>query len=151
MNWWNSRSNFRLVFTNQWGAKGKTIFIQFENDVTWHKRKPIANLVSLVNLICWRKLSTVILKLLLFIFLLVNSLLIYLFLPQGYFDAGCWVRQSETSKIQGDKNEPKRSRLVDESYSDSSDSDDDTASVEGPQGNEFLHVSEVDFSIFPWA
>lgn len=67
----------------------------------------------------------------------------------GYFDAGCWVRQSETSKIQGDKNEPKRSRLVDESYSDSSDSDDDTASVEGPQGNEFLHVSEVDFSIFP--
>ena len=98
-----------------------------------------------------RKLSTVILKLLLFIFLLVNYLLIYLFLPQGYFDAGCWVRQSETSKIQGDKNEPKRSRLVDESYSDSSDSDDDTASVEGPQGNEFLHVSEVDFSIFPWA
>lgn len=59
------------------------------------------------------------------------------------------MRQSETSKIQEDKSEPKRSRLVDESYSDSSDSDDDTASAGEPQGNEFLHVSEVDFSIFP--
>lgn len=59
------------------------------------------------------------------------------------------MRQSEAGKIQEDKNEPKRSRLVDDSYSDSSDSDDDTASLGGPQGNEFLHVSEVDFSIFP--
>lgn len=59
------------------------------------------------------------------------------------------MRQSETSITQEDKNEPKRSRLVDESYSDSSDSDDETASVGGPQANEFLHVSEVDFSIFP--
>lgn len=67
----------------------------------------------------------------------------------GYFDAGCWVRQSETRKIQEDKSEPKRGRLVDESYSDSSDSEEDAASVGDAQGNEFVHVSELDFSIFP--
>ena len=59
------------------------------------------------------------------------------------------MRQSETRQSPEDKSEPKRSRLVDESYSDSSDSDDDTTSVGDPRGNEFVHVSEVDFSMFP--
>jgi len=38
---------------------------------------------------------------------------------------------------------------VDQCYSDSSDSDDDTASVGDPQENDFVHVSEIDFSMFP--
>lgn len=59
------------------------------------------------------------------------------------------MRQSETRQSPEDKSEPKRSRLVDESYSDSSDSEDDTTSVGDTQGNEFVHVSEVDFSMFP--
>lgn len=67
----------------------------------------------------------------------------------GYFDAGCWVRQSETKQSPEDKSEPKRGRLVDQCYSDSSDSDDDTASAGDPQENDFVHVSEIDFSMFP--
>ena len=59
------------------------------------------------------------------------------------------MRQSETRQSPEDKSEPKRSRLVDESYSDSSDSEDDTTSVGDPRGNEFVQVSEVDFSMFP--
>lgn len=67
----------------------------------------------------------------------------------GYFDAGCWVRQGQTKESPDNKTDSKRGRLVDESYSDSSDSEDDAASLGEPQGNEFVHVSEVDFSMFP--
>ena len=38
---------------------------------------------------------------------------------------------------------------MDESYSDSSDSEDNTTSVGDPQGNEFVHVPDVDFLMFP--
>ena len=42
-----------------------------------------------------------------------SSTFIYI-LYQGYFDAGCWVRQRETNKGGEEKNEPKRGRLVDQ-------------------------------------
>lgn len=48
-----------------------------------------------------------------------------------------------------DKNEPKIARLVDQSYADSSDSEDDTPSEGEPEENDFVHVSEIDFSMFP--
>ena len=48
-----------------------------------------------------------------------------------------------------EKCEPKIARLVDQSYSDSSDSEDDTPSEEDPEPNDFVHVSEIDFSMFP--
>ena len=48
-----------------------------------------------------------------------------------------------------EKSEPKIARLVDQSYEDSSDSEDDTASVGEHEENDFLHVSEIDFSMFP--
>ncbi|PFX31365.1 RNA-binding motif protein, X-linked 2-like [Stylophora pistillata] len=69
----------------------------------------------------------------------------------GYFDAGCWVREQVTKKSDENSSEPscKTARLVDQSYSDSSDSEDDTPSVGDPEENQFVHVSEIDFSIFP--
>ncbi|KAJ7350117.1 hypothetical protein OS493_038403 [Desmophyllum pertusum] len=69
----------------------------------------------------------------------------------GYFDAGCWVREHVTKQSSEDKSEAKIARLVDQSYSDSSDSEDDTTSVGDPTegNNDFLHVSEIDFSMFP--
>ncbi|KAM7431011.1 hypothetical protein ABFA07_018351 [Porites harrisoni] len=67
----------------------------------------------------------------------------------GYFDAGCWVRQSETNKSGEEKNEPNRGRLVDQCYSDSSDSEDEDTTEGDHPGNVFVHVSEIDFSIFP--
>jgi len=48
-----------------------------------------------------------------------------------------------------EKSEPKIARLVDQSYADSSDSEDDTPSEGGPEGSDFVHVSEIDFSMFP--
>ncbi|KAL9974711.1 hypothetical protein ACROYT_G011784 [Oculina patagonica] len=67
----------------------------------------------------------------------------------GCFDAGCWVREHVTKQNCEDKSEPKVARLVDQSYADSSDSEDDTPSVEEPGENDFVHVSEIDFSMFP--
>lgn len=56
-----------------------------------------------------------------------------------------------TKQSSEDKSEAKIARLVDQSYSDSSDSEDDTTSVGDPTegNNDFLHVSEIDFSMFP--
>lgn len=68
----------------------------------------------------------------------------------GYFDAGCWVREHVTKESCVEKTEPKIAKLVDQSYADSSDSEsDDTPSEEDPEGNDFVHVSELDFSMFP--
>lgn len=61
------------------------------------------------------------------------------------------MREHVTKRSDENSSEPscKTARLVDQSYSDSSDSEDDTPSVGHPEENEFLHVSEIDFSIFP--
>lgn len=61
------------------------------------------------------------------------------------------MREHVTKQSAENSSEPscKTARLVDQSYSDSSDSEDDTPSVGHPEENEFLHVSEIDFSIFP--
>lgn len=48
-----------------------------------------------------------------------------------------------------EKSEPKIAKLVDQSYADSSDSEDDMPSEGDPEGNDFVHVSEIDFSMFP--
>ena len=48
-----------------------------------------------------------------------------------------------------EKSEPKISRRVDQSYADSSDSEDDTPSEGDPEGSDLVHVSEMDFSMFP--
>ena len=56
------------------------------------------------------------------------------------------MREHVTKQNFEDKSEPKIARLVDQSYADSSDSDDDTPSVGEP---DFVHVSEIDFSMFP--
>jgi len=59
------------------------------------------------------------------------------------------VREHVTKESCEEKCEPKIARLVDQSYSDSSDSEDDTPSEEDPEPNDFVHVSEIDFSMFP--
>ena len=59
------------------------------------------------------------------------------------------MRQSETNRSGDAKNQPNRGRLVDQCYSDSSDSEDEDTSEGVHQGNVFVHVSEIDFSIFP--
>ena len=61
------------------------------------------------------------------------------------------MREHVTKQSSEDTTEPscKTARLVDQSYSDSSDSEDDTPSVGDPEENEFVHVSEIDFSMFP--
>lgn len=59
------------------------------------------------------------------------------------------MREHVTKQNFEDKSEPKIARLVDQSYADSSDSDDDTPSVGEPEENDFVHVSEIDFSMFP--
>ena len=48
-----------------------------------------------------------------------------------------------------EKSEPKIAKLVDQSYADSSDSEDDTPSDGDPERNDFVHVSEIDFAMFP--
>lgn len=54
-----------------------------------------------------------------------------------------------TKQSREEKSEPKMAKLVDQSYADSSDSGDDTPSEGDPEGNDFVHVSEIDFSMFP--
>jgi len=71
------------------------------------------------------------------------------FFLQGYFDASCWVLEHMTKQSCDEKSEPKISRRVDQSYADSSDSEDDTPSEGDPEGSDLVHVSEMDFSMFP--
>lgn len=55
----------------------------------------------------------------------------------------------KTNKSGEEKNEPKRERPVGRCYLDSSDSGDEDTSEGDHPGNVFVHVSEIDFSIFP--
>lgn len=79
---------------------------------------------------------------------------------QGYFDSGCWVRQKDPRVLSQDADDDDNSETKKfkppVNYSDSSDSDDENADDDKPaaediatKDTDFVHVSEIDFAMFP--
>ena len=99
-----------------------------------------------------------------------------LHLLQGYFNSGCWVRQvdpralHEEDELETDVRENKRMKLMLDYSDSSSESEDDCGNTrlnkggdkrdddddedegdfsDGTKPTDFVHVSQIDFSLFP--